>query len=88
MLGARGHAWAQSLQVSAGEPAKGENKQVELVGMGTVRLKLRAGLDRSNSSFLPTSHEYLSNLSTILWFPLYSFSVAPTTTREGFLPRK
>lgn len=33
------------LQVSAGEPAKGKNKQVELVGVGTVGLKWRANPD-------------------------------------------
>ena len=41
MLGARSHSQSQLLQVSAGEPAKRE-QQVELVGVGTVGLKLRA----------------------------------------------
>lgn len=46
MLGAKSHAQAQPLQVSAGEPTQGENKQVELVWVDTAGLKLKADTDR------------------------------------------
>lgn len=41
MLGARIHAQAHPLQVSAGELAKGKNKQVELVGSGHCRIETK-----------------------------------------------
>lgn len=90
MLGARSHAQAQSLQVSAGELAKGENKQVELLGVGVVGLKLRADPNRRDSYyFLPISYKYPSGLSKTLWCPLYSYPISKTTAREEFLlPRE
>lgn len=88
MLGARIHAQAHPLQVSAGELAKGKNKQVELVGSGHCRIETKGKSWQVKLFSLPSHKQWVSK-----WFiqnpmvPSLFFACSPNHS-QGKVPPK